>query len=131
MRQHVPPEQLWNEFHGDLEFEYDHSIYWPALLKISQERHAEQFQRWVEAGKHYGESEAYLKGGNVPSIFKPTEEDAETAEEKLVPAPTQASPEDGEVKPILQPEGTQANNTDVTAATTGPVLTTEAEKANK
>lgn len=30
-RQHVPPQQLWKEFSGDLDFEYDHDVYWPAF----------------------------------------------------------------------------------------------------
>ncbi|KAH8806386.1 putative CRAL-TRIO domain-containing protein C23B6.04c [Hyaloscypha sp. PMI_1271] len=67
MRQHVPPQQLWDQFHGDMEFEYDHSVYWPALLKFAEERYSERRERWVKAGKHYGESESYLRGGNVSS----------------------------------------------------------------
>lgn len=68
MRQHVPPQQLWNEFHGDLEFEYDHEVYWPTLLKLCEEKHREQHARWVQGGKQYGESENYIKGGSSPSI---------------------------------------------------------------
>lgn len=68
MRQHVPPQQLWNEFHGDLEFEYDHEVYWPTLMKLCEEKHREQHARWVQGGKHYGESENYIKGGSAPSI---------------------------------------------------------------
>ena len=68
MRQYVPPEQLWTEFQGDLEFEYDHETYWPMLLKLCEERRSEQWQRWVKAGKQIGESEAYLRGGNTPSV---------------------------------------------------------------
>jgi hypothetical protein len=68
MRQHVPPEQLWTEFLGDLEFTYEHEVYWPALEKLCAEKHAEQKERWVKAGKHYGESELYLKGGDAPSV---------------------------------------------------------------
>lgn len=68
MRQHVPPQQLWNEFHGDLEFDYDHAIYWPALLKLCAEKQAEHLERWVKGGKQYGENEAYIKGGDAPSI---------------------------------------------------------------
>lgn len=68
MRQHVPPQQLASNFQGDLEFEYDHSEYWPALMKLCDERLAEQNERWVKAGKHVGESEAYLRGGNVASV---------------------------------------------------------------
>lgn len=68
MRQHVPPEHLWTEFQGDLEFEYDHAVYWPALIKLCEERHAEQKERWVRAGKNYGESETYLKGGSSQNV---------------------------------------------------------------
>lgn len=85
MRQHVPPQQLWNEFHGDLDFEYDHEVYWPTLLKLCEEKHKEQHDRWVKGGKHYGESENYIKGGNAPSIGTKV---AEAAKEKdfTVPA---------------------------------------------
>ncbi|KAI9649141.1 Phosphatidylinositol transfer protein (PITP) [Ciborinia camelliae] len=68
MNQHVPPQQLWAEFNGELEYEYDHTTYWPTLLQICEERQNNVFERWVQAGKHIGESEIYLKGGNVPSI---------------------------------------------------------------
>ena len=68
MRQYVPPEQLWTEFLGDLEFEYDHATYWPALLKLCEDRHAEFSARWMKAGKNYGESEVYLRGGNAQSV---------------------------------------------------------------
>jgi hypothetical protein len=68
MRKHVPPQQLWNEFHGDLEFEYDHEIYWPTLMKLCEEKQREQNERWVKGGKRYGESENYIKGGNAPSV---------------------------------------------------------------
>jgi hypothetical protein len=68
MRQHVPPQQLWNEFHGDLEFEYDHAAYWPALMKLCDQKQAEHHERWVNGGKQYGESELYIKGGDAPSV---------------------------------------------------------------
>lgn len=68
MRQYVPPEQLWTEFHGDLDFEYDHDVYWPALISKCAEIRAAQTERWVKGGKQFGESEAYLKGGNTPSV---------------------------------------------------------------
>lgn len=55
-------EQLWKEFGGDLDFEYDHETYWPALIKLCDQRRAEWRVRWEKAGKRYGESEIYLKG---------------------------------------------------------------------
>ena len=68
MRQFVPPEQLWTEFQGDLNFEYDHEVYWPALINMCEEKHSELRARWIKAGKNYGESETYLRGGDTLSI---------------------------------------------------------------
>lgn len=68
MRQHVPPSQLWDGFHGDLNFEYDHETYWPAFIQFCEERQSRMREQWIKGGKQYGESEAYLKGGNTPSV---------------------------------------------------------------
>ena len=58
MTQYVPKEQLWNEFGGgELPFEYDHSVYWPALHKLCDEKRAEKMQRWEAGGKQIGETE--------------------------------------------------------------------------
>ena len=62
LRKIVPPEQLLKVYGGDVEFEYDHKIYWPALNKLADERRREFRQRWESAGKKIGESEKYLKG---------------------------------------------------------------------
>ncbi|TGO28688.1 hypothetical protein BPAE_0024g00330 [Botrytis paeoniae] len=75
MKQHVPPQQLWAEFDGELAFEYDHATYWPELIKQCEGRQQSAFERWVKAGKHIGESEVYLKGANVPSISGGTTEE--------------------------------------------------------
>lgn len=64
---YVPAEQLWTENGGELNFEYDHSVYWPTLSKICAEKRAALKVRWEKAGKRYGESEVYLKGGNTPN----------------------------------------------------------------
>lgn len=85
MRQYVPPEQLWNEFHGDLEFDYDHDVYWPALTQRCAEIRAAQKERWIKGGKVYGESEAYLKGADVPSVGQ-----ASLKTEEVIQAPIQA-----------------------------------------
>jgi phosphatidylinositol/phosphatidylcholine transfer protein len=149
MRQHVPPQQLWNEFHGDMEFEYDHNVYWPALLKFADERYSQRRERWVKAGKHYGESETYLRGGDAPSLFQSSENDVvPTPEKETIPAESNGTA--GEVKetaleekkdgtvPVgngsavrdskvpVQPNGTQSNgNMDVMTVNPEPVLTTE------
>ena len=145
MRQHVPPQQLWNEFQGDLEFEYDHATYWPTLLKLCEEKQAEHRERWVKGGKQYGESEVYIKGGAVPSIVSPPPyaekgkdvapvESTQTPDTVLeaVPEtkPAEALQNTTEVKAPVQSHGTQANgNIDVAAEMPDPVLTTEGDKA--
>lgn len=101
MRQHVPPEQLWNEFHGDLEFEYDHEVYWPTMLKLCEEKHAEQRERWVKGGKRYGESEDYIKGGNTPSIGLSNAAAEVIAEKKEEgPASVKSDEEEGQKAPV-------------------------------
>ena len=62
MRKVVPPEQLMQVYGGDVEFEYEHGLYWPALNILADERRREIRQRWESAGKKIGESEKYLKG---------------------------------------------------------------------
>ena len=89
MRLHVPPEQLRKSHGGDLEFEYDHSIYWPAFVKLAEARRDEMRERWERAGKRVGEFEAYLKGGQEQCLRdteakKPSLERAESQVRKAV-----------------------------------------------
>lgn len=152
MRQLVPPQQLWNEFQGDLEFEYDHAIYWPAFLKLCEEKHAQYRERWVQAGRHHGESELYLRGGDAQSIKETHPSNTSTPSEKVdeaVPAestqqasvstvPVVVSKETshtGEVQagdekkaPMIS-NGSQANgNLDSMAQVADPILTTEGDR---
>jgi hypothetical protein len=62
---HVPPAQLLDKYGGTVEFEYDHSIYWPALIELCEQRKTAYKARWVKAGSLIGENEAYLRGGDV------------------------------------------------------------------
>lgn len=62
MNQYVPSEHLWTEFSGQLEFDYEHEVYWPALTKLAAERHAERLSRWEAGGKQIGELEDFLAG---------------------------------------------------------------------
>jgi hypothetical protein len=133
MRQHVPPQQLWNEFHGDLDFEYDHAVYWPAMLKLCEEKHAEQRERWVKAGKHYGESEDYLKGGTTPSIgaslvetvSKNETEGKDETVEKTETVSAKADEAGEEKAPIQTTASPASGNTEAVAATPDPVSTSK------
>jgi hypothetical protein len=129
VRQYVPPEQLWKEFGGDVDFEYDHATYWPALLKLCEEKRGEQKARWEKAGKRYGESEIYLKGGDVQIDLPATAVvEQSNAAEKARAQP--AEKELSEVVAPIQTHGTEANgNTDIVAVVAAPELTTEGDRA--
>lgn len=53
---------------GEVDFQYDHATYWPALNQLADERRAAYRERWIRGGKRVGELESYLKGGNVKSL---------------------------------------------------------------
>ncbi|KAH6875863.1 CRAL-TRIO domain-containing protein [Alternaria rosae] len=86
---HVPTSQLMKVSGGEVDFKYDHSVYWPALEKISTERRQQRKERWEKAGKIIGESEIYLWGGDEPSLGSGTAE--KTAGEAAVPAAAESS----------------------------------------
>ena len=77
MRKYVPAEQLRQSHGGDLQFEYEHDVYWPSLNKLVEERRRSQYERWVKGGKMIGEFESYLKGGqeNVKSTMSTMEDE--------------------------------------------------------
>ncbi|KAK3370342.1 CRAL/TRIO domain-containing protein [Podospora didyma] len=89
MNQYVPSEQLWTEFNGKLEFEYDHASYWPALQALCHEKREARLKLWTAGGQQIGELEDYL-AGHVPvgvAGVKPAEEKALPSEPLAVPAP--------------------------------------------
>jgi hypothetical protein len=65
---HVPSSQLMKNAGGEVDFVYDHSVYWAALDALATQRRKEQRERWEAAGKVIGESEIYLFGGNEKSV---------------------------------------------------------------
>lgn len=58
----VPPAQLLKKFGGDVDFEYDHEKYWPALNGLAEARRKEMRERWEAGGNRVGESEEFLRG---------------------------------------------------------------------
>jgi hypothetical protein len=86
---HVPVSQLMNVSGGEVDFKYDHSVYWPALEKITTERRQQRKERWEKGGKLIGESEIYLWGGEEGSIGAAKEAAAVTGDVK-VPVSTNA-----------------------------------------
>lgn len=69
MKQYVPAEQLWSsDWGGDMDFEYEHDVYWPSLNELCKQRRESKLARWRAAGSIIGESEDYLAGGTDTSV---------------------------------------------------------------
>jgi hypothetical protein len=79
LTQHIPPSQLMKNSDGEVDFKYDHSVYWSALDTLATQRRKERKERWEAAGKLIGESEIYLWGGDEKSVGTKEPEQAETA----------------------------------------------------
>jgi hypothetical protein len=100
MKQYVPPEQLWSlDWGGEMDFEYDHETYWPALNELCRQKREDKFRRWEAAGKEIGESEDYLAGGTDVSIkgvkfegAKDGKDGVKEVEEKLAAAKLEEQP---------------------------------------
>jgi hypothetical protein len=120
MSQYVPQEQMWSEFSsGKLEFEYDHSVYWPALQKICSEKRQARWQRWVAGGQQLGESEDYLAGAIEVGVAGPQatgtanqaeEKEAEKIEEKAAEKVEETS-DSAAPAPAAEPTSNAAEDT--------------------
>lgn len=104
MKAYVPTEQLWTEFSdGALSFEYDHAVYWPALMKLCDERKEEQKKRWALGGSVIGESELYLKGAEPKGVSGAVDDAAELVKEKLAVGEGGESAIDTTTQPVDAP----------------------------
>ncbi len=76
LQQFVPPAQLMTTHGGDVNFEYDHAVYWPAIQTLTAQKKEAAYERWTKGGRRIGEYEAYLKGGDVKSLAEREREGA-------------------------------------------------------
>jgi len=79
LKTYIPVEQLWNKYNGDLDFVYDHDIYWPEFNAECERRRKAARERWEAAGSRIGEYEEYLRGGNHSSLQQVSENAGEEA----------------------------------------------------
>jgi hypothetical protein len=84
---HVPRAQLLKESAGEVEFEYDHAIYWKALNELCEQKRSQFRARWEKGGSRIGESELYLRGGDAKSVSE-----TEVATETQEPTPAEGEP---------------------------------------
>ena len=69
---HIPRSQLMKEAKGEVNFDYNHAQYWPALNKLCESKRDAYRQRWEAAGKRIGEYELYLRGGDQKCLAELT-----------------------------------------------------------
>ncbi|KAL7270613.1 Phosphatidylinositol transfer protein (PITP) [Rhizina undulata] len=68
LRKHVPAPQLDKKFGGDVDFDYDHAVYWPELNRLASESRAAYVARWKQSGAQIGASEVELRKGLLDGL---------------------------------------------------------------
>ena len=68
LTRYVPTAQLKRECGGDVDFVYNHDLYWPALCSLAEKRRMDYRARWEKAGEVIGEREEFLRGGDVQCL---------------------------------------------------------------
>ncbi|KAH3671662.1 hypothetical protein OGAPHI_000367 [Ogataea philodendri] len=63
-----PAEQLDKEFDGLVDFEYDHEVYFPALVEMAKKKQAHYIARFEEFGGVVGLSEIDLRGNGPITV---------------------------------------------------------------
>lgn len=76
LKNYVPSAQLLESYGGDVKFEYDHSIFYPALNDMCEQRMRDYTARWEARGKKIGDDEYVLKGGAEKDVAPPKLEEA-------------------------------------------------------
>lgn len=66
---YVPLQQLDQDFGGEVNFEYDHSKYWPEMLRIATEKRQHYMERFDRFGGVVGLSEMDLRGTHPEPII--------------------------------------------------------------
>lgn len=69
---YVPKEQLDKDFGGEVDFEYDHAKYWPALAEMARSRRKIYKQNFLLLGSKVGLSESDLRNENL-KVAEPKE----------------------------------------------------------
>ncbi|EJU04966.1 CRAL/TRIO domain-containing protein [Dacryopinax primogenitus] len=70
----MTPDMLLSEWNGEIQFTYEHSQFWPELLRIVKEYRGANMGRWRTLGAKVGISEwDYKNGSSVLRTFEETE----------------------------------------------------------
>ncbi|CCH61967.1 hypothetical protein TBLA_0G00160 [Henningerozyma blattae CBS 6284] len=66
---YVPKEQLDKLYGGYIDFTYNHEEYWPALIRMAQEKREHYMARFQKFGSTVGLSEMDLRGVNEKQLY--------------------------------------------------------------
>ena len=47
-------ENVWKEFGGEIDFQYDHKLYWPHFIEMASTQRKAQMNRWHALGAKVG-----------------------------------------------------------------------------
>ncbi|KAL8286365.1 hypothetical protein RQP46_004382 [Phenoliferia psychrophenolica] len=97
----IPASQLQALFGGEVDFQYDHATYFPALTKLCNERKAANLERWRKYGDNKcGLSEAVIRGAVTPD-GQPGEAAAASSASTIVAGEQEKAPALSALSPTL------------------------------
>ncbi|KZV88886.1 CRAL/TRIO domain-containing protein [Exidia glandulosa HHB12029] len=85
----MPSESLLKAdgWDGACNFEYDHSVYWPALVQLCAEKHAKEHKAWRDLGGKIGESEWAIKVRASEDVHEHTTASSEVVDDAPAATP--------------------------------------------
>lgn len=91
---YVPTEQLDKDFGGEVNFDYDHKQYWPAMIKDAEVKKQHYLDRFEKFGSRIGLSEVDLRGNSEELSYNPDTdykgEEKQNVEENIEAQPVTA-----------------------------------------
>ncbi len=117
IKDEVPNAQLATDFGGLLDFPYDHESYWPQLVKLTEQRRAEQLERFrTLCDSQVGASEWVIRGGDERRSTAPAKQDS-GYHEAVSPVAARAESSNGstvveKASPVYEAEGDDESQLD-------------------
>ncbi|KAK4058441.1 Phosphatidylinositol transfer protein (PITP) [Microbotryomycetes sp. JL221] len=110
----IPAHQLQKQFGGDVDFQYNHEEYFPALHKLCMERRTANLERWRQYGDNKcGLSETIIRGAVIPGNDQQSPTDSKTDQQEQQHSTT-VEKEESE-----QPEHPSSKTTSTATTVTG------------
>jgi hypothetical protein len=92
-------DQATVDWGGEIDFQWDHTKYWPELISLCNDLRAKQKERWKALGGKVGLSEWDIKGGGS---LKPQANNANTVAAEAIPIVDTSKQESSEAVPEMK-----------------------------